>query len=60
MEKFIYGQFNLPSEKARAEKEGNLAEKEKEAKDATGRLREKQAEKAIKETEEALKKELGK
>jgi hypothetical protein len=59
LEKFKYGQFSLaPEEKEKAEKEGRLGELEEKMKKATGRLREKQAEKAVESLEEELKKTL--
>jgi len=47
IEKFIHGQYSLtPEEKKKAIERGDLAEKEKEMKTATGRLRVEQWEKS--------------
>ena len=59
IEKFREGQFSLtPEERKKAEEAGKLEEAEKKMKKATGRLREKQSEKAIAETEKYMREEL--
>ena len=58
IEEFKYGKFSLtPKEKAEAEKEGNLKEKEEEMKKATKALRAGRTKEAIEEFEKQARKE---
>lgn len=58
IEKFMAGQFSLtPEEAEKAKKEGKLKEEQEKMKKATGRLRAKQSEEAVKQLEKSFEEE---